>query len=159
MKPDPSQPTHVVARNRKALHDYEILERFEAGIELLGSEVKSIRSGHITIIESYAQCIDGQAFLQNLNIGVHGHQTSMFVHEPFRKRRLLLQKRQIRYLAQEVAQRKLALVPLQIYFKKQWVKVELGLARGRKQYDKRQKIAEQESRRSIARLMAESRRQ
>jgi SsrA-binding protein len=99
----------------------------------------------------------GEVFLMNLHIGPY-RQGNQFNHEPYRKRRLLLQRRQIRYLDDEIHQKRLALIPLQMYFRKQWVKVELALARGRRSYDKREKIAKEENKRRIARLMAESRR-
>lgn len=147
----------VVARNRKAYHDYEIIEKFEAGIELVGTEVKAVRAGHLTLTDSYAQCRDGQIFLTRLHIRPY-EQGNRFNHEPYRRRRLLLHQREIRHLSREVEQKRLAIIPLQVYFKKQWVKVELGLGRGRKHYDKRQKISDQENKRRMARLMADARR-
>ena len=148
---------NVVARNRKALHDYEIIDRIEAGIELLGTEIKAVRAGHLTLSDCYAQCINGQMFLTHLHIGPY-EQANLLNHEPYRRRRLLLRRREIRRLAAEISQKKLALVPLQFYFKKQWLKVELGLGRGRRKYDKRQKILQQQSSRRIAQVMAEARR-
>ncbi|MBD3241210.1 MAG: SsrA-binding protein SmpB [Chitinivibrionales bacterium] len=145
----------VIARNRKAFHDYEILDKFEAGIELYGTEVKAIRAGRIALTDSFALCQGGQIFLNRLHISPY-ELGNRFNHEPYRKRRLLLHQREIRYLCSQVEQKRLALIPLQVYFKKQWVKVELGLARGRKQYDKRQKIAAQESKRRLSRVMGEA---
>ncbi len=147
----------VVARNRKALHDYDIVERFEAGIELLGTEVKAVREGRLTLTDCYAQPSDGQMFLVHLHIGPYD-QASQFNHDAYRRRRLLLHRREIRKLTQEIRQKRLVVVPLQVFFKDQWLKVELGLGRGRRKYDKRQKIAAQESGRRIAQVMAQARR-
>jgi SsrA-binding protein len=148
----------VIARNRKAFHDYDILERFEAGIELLGAEVKSLRAGRINLADSYATCQDGQVFVNHLHIGPYEQASRMTAAEPYRRRRLLLRKREIVHLHREVEQKRLALVPLQLYFKNQWVKVELGLGKGMKQYDKRQKIAADESKRRLTQLMKAARR-
>jgi len=148
----------TVARNRKAFHDYEILERVEAGIELFGTEVKSIRAGRIALTDSYAQCSEGQIFLNRLHIPPYelGHRFDS--HEPYRRRRLLLHQREIRHLCRKTEQQGLTLVPLQVYFKQQWVKVELGLGRGRRTYDKRAHIAKEEAKRRIARLVRGARR-
>jgi len=142
----------TIAQNRKAYHDYEILEKVEAGIALAGSEVKSIRAGKVNLADSYAQCLHGELFLHNLHISNY-EQSGLYTPEPGRKRKLLLHKRQIAYFSNEVDRKQLTLVPLSIYFKKQWVKVEIGLCRGMKKYDKRQKIAKEESKRQIAQLV------
>jgi len=142
----------TIAQNRKAYHDYEILEKIETGIALAGSEVKSIRAGKVNLAESYAQCLRGEIFLHNLNISNY-EQSGMYTPEPGRKRKLLLHKRQIAYLGNEVDRKQLTLVPLSIYFKKQWVKIELGLCRGMKKYDKRQKMAKEESKRHLAQVV------
>lgn len=142
----------TIAQNRKAFHDYEILEKIEAGIALAGSEVKSIRAGKVTLSDSYAQCLHDELFLHNLHISSY-ERSGLYTPDPGRKRKLLLHKRQIAYLCNEVDRKQLTLIPLSIYFKKQWVKVELGLCRGRKKYDKRQKIAAEESKRRIAQLV------
>lgn len=145
----------LVARNKKAAHNYEILDRYETGIELQGSEVKSIRAGKINLSDSYAYCAGGQVFLQHLHISPY-ERAAQFAPDPYRKRKLLLHRREIGYLCKEVERKRLALVPLSIYFKKQWVKVEIGLCRGRKKYDKRQKIAEQESKKRVSALMKQA---
>jgi SsrA-binding protein len=143
--------TKLVANNRKAFHDYEVLEKFESGIALTGSEVKSIRAGKINITEAYAQCGSGGVFISNLHISPYDRQGT-YAPDPLRKRRLLLHKREISRLSAEVARKRLTLIPLSLYFKNQWVKIELGLCRGRRKYDKRQKIAAEETRRRLAQL-------
>jgi SsrA-binding protein len=142
-----------VATNRKAFHDYEVMDKYEAGIELTGSEVKSIRAGKVNITEAFAQCHKGEMFINNLHINAYKQQGSFGVPDPFRKRKLFLHKREITHLSAEVDRKKLTLIPLSMYFKNQWIKVEIGLCRGRRKYDKRQKIAEQDSKRSLAHLM------
>jgi SsrA-binding protein len=142
----------VVAQNRKALHDYEILERVEAGIELRGTEVKSIRAGRINLLDSYAHGENGELYLYHAHVSPYeqGNRTN---HDPYRRRKLLLHGAQIFRLSKEVELKQLALIPLAVYFKKQWVKVEIGLGRGRKKYDKRQKIAAADSKRKINQLL------
>jgi len=142
----------IIAKNRKAFHDYEILEKVEAGIALTGAEVKSIRAGRINLHDSYGQCSNGEIYISNLHISPYDRST-MYVPEPYRKRKALLHKKQIYRLCGEVERKQLTLIPLTIYFQNQWVKVELGLCRGRKKYDKRQKIADQESKRRIAHVV------
>ncbi len=142
----------TIAQNRKAYHDYEVIEKVEAGIALAGSEVKSIRAGKINLADSFAQCLHGELFLNNLHISTY-ERSGLYTPDPARKRKLLLHKRQIAYLCNEVDRKQLTLIPLSVYFKKQWVKVELGLCRGLKKYDKRQKIAKEESKRQIAQLV------
>lgn len=141
-----------IAHNRKAFHDYEILEKLEAGIALCGSEVKAIRAGKVNLSDSYAQCIHGEIFINHLHISSYDH-VSFSVPDPYRKRKLLLAKRQIAYLSNEVDRKQLTIVPLSLYFKKQWVKIEIALCRGRKKWDKRQKIAENESKRTMQKFL------
>jgi SsrA-binding protein len=141
----------IIANNRKAYHDYEILETTEAGITLTGSEVKSARAARVNISEAYAQCHKGELYILNLHINPY-ERMGGYVPDPLRKRKLLLHKKEISALVAEVERKKLTLIPLSLYFKRQWVKVEIGLCRGRKKYDKRQKIAEQDSRRQLAQL-------
>jgi len=142
-----------VATNRKAFHDYEIIEKYEAGVELTGAEVKSIRAGKVNITEAYAQCLHGELFISNLHINAYKQQGSFGVPDPLRKRRLLLHKKEIGNLSAEVERKRLTLIPLSLYFKNQWIKIEIGLCRGRRKYDKRQKIAAQDSKRDLAHLM------
>jgi len=138
----------IIARNRKALKDYEIQEKFEAGIALLGTEVKALRSGKINIADAYAIVENGQVILRNLHISPYemaGHEN----HEPTRPRRLLLHKREIRKLKVQTEQKGMTLVPLMIYFRRHLVKVELALGMGRKKYDKREAIAKAEAKRRM----------
>ena len=142
----------LLANNRKAFHDYEVLEKVETGIALTGSEVKSIRAGKINITEAYGQCREDGLFINNLHISPYDRQGTFGAPDPYRKRRLLLHKREIVRLSAEVERKRLTLIPLTMYFKNQWVKIELGLCRGRRKYDKREKIATQESKRRLAQL-------
>ena len=141
----------VLANNRKAFHDYEVLEKVETGISLTGAEVKSIRAGKINISESYAQCLKGGIFISNLHISPYEAQ-GLYAPDPLRKRRLLLHRKEIVHLSAEVERKKLTLIPLSMYFKNQWVKLELGLCRGRKKYDKREKIAAEDNKRRLAQI-------
>jgi SsrA-binding protein len=147
-------PAHRdVAVNRRALHDYEILERVEAGISLTGSEIKSIRAGKVSLQEAYARPERGEIWLQGAHIADY-EAASYNGHEPRRPRRLLLHASQIRELAREVEQRGLTLIPLRLYLNKRGLaKVELAVARGRRQYDKREAIAKRESQREIERAV------
>lgn len=138
----------IIARNRKARHDYEIISSIEAGIELLGTEVKSLRDGKVTITDSYAYIEGGQIFLKNLHIPPFA-QAAEENHEPDRTRRLLLHRREIRKLAGKTQQQGLTLIPLSIYVKGSLIKIELALAAGRKKYDKRQAIAKAEADRKM----------
>lgn len=146
----------IIARNRKAFHNYDVLERIEAGIELQGTEVKSIRAGRINLLDSYAVCNKGELQLIHLHISPF-EQGNIFNHDPYRQRKLLLHKKQIDHLANEIERKQLTLIPLTVYFKKQWVKIELGLCRGRKKYDKRQKVSAKESKKRLANIMKSSR--
>jgi SsrA-binding protein len=140
-----------IAQNRKARHDYEVIDTWEAGIELTGTEVKSMRLGKINIADSFAEIYKGQLWLNNLHISPY-EQGNRFNHETTRKRRLLMHKKEIAYLLRQTDRQPLTLIPLSIYFKKQWVKIQIGLCRGLKKYDKRQKISEEESKRRLAAL-------
>jgi SsrA-binding protein len=142
----------ITAKNNKAYHDYEIIEKVEAGVMLTGAEVKSIRAGRVNLADCYATCAHGEMFVNHLHISSY-ERGGVYTPEPMRRRKLLLHKRQIAHLGTEVERKQLALIPLAVYFKDQWVKIELGLCRGRKKYDKRQKIAEQEAKRKIAQLV------
>ncbi len=140
----------VVATNRKARHDYEILESFEAGLSLLGSEVKSLRDGKATLKDSYATAARDGVILHNLHIAPY-EKTGFSGHEPERPRRLLLHEREIRKLIVMTDEKGLTLIPLRLYFKGKYAKVELAVARGKRMYDKRAAILERESRRNIER--------
>jgi SsrA-binding protein len=141
-----------VAVNRRALHDYEILERIEAGIALTGSEIKSVRDGRVSLQEAYARPEKGQLWLQSAHIAEYAP-AAQFGHDPRRPRRLLLHRAQIRELARQVEQRGLTLIPLRLYLKDGMAKLELAVARGRRQYDKRQVIAQREADRDMQRAL------
>ena len=144
---------HVVARNRRAHRDYGIEERFEAGIALVGTEVKSLRGGQASINEAYAREEGGELYLVNAHIPEYTP-ASRFNHDPRRRRKLLLHKRQIKRLAGAVTRRGMTLVPLAIYFNASGVaKVELALARGREKADRRDAVKERDWRRQQARLL------
>lgn len=142
----------AVCVNRKARHDYFIEETYEAGLVLRGSEVKSLRDGKANLKDSYARVLNGEAFLLNAHISPYPA-ANQFNHEPTRTRKLLLRQQEIRRLAGKVQERGLTLIPLRLYFKNGKAKVELGLARGKKLYDKREalrrKAAEREVERSL----------
>ncbi len=136
--------------NRKAFHDYEILEKFEAGLMLQGTEVKSVRIGRISFKDSYAKVLDNALWLVNLHINEYDH-GSAWNHDPVRPRKLLLHKREIKRLIAKIEEAGLTLVPLSVYFKNGYAKVEVGLARGRKLFDKRKEIAKRDVNRDIQR--------
>jgi SsrA-binding protein len=138
----------TIASNRKAFRDYEILEKREVGIELKGTEVKSLRAGKLSISDSYAVVENGEVILHNLHISPY-EQSGPGGHDPLRPRRLLLHKREIRRLFAATAEKGLTLIPLRIYFKGPYVKIELATARGRKSFDKRVQIARKEAERTM----------
>jgi SsrA-binding protein len=127
----------LICRNRRALHDYEISERFEAGLVLLGSEAKSLREGSASLSDAYAELRDGELFLVGCHIAEYPW-ANRFNHAPRRDRKLLMHRAEIRRLGVKLAERGYTLIPLQLYFKEGRAKVELGLARGKRQYDKRE---------------------
>ncbi len=139
----------VIASNRKARHDWAILDTYEAGIQLVGTEVKSLRMGRASLVDAFAQVDDGEIWLHALHIPeyVAGTWTN---HEVRRKRKLLLHKSEIERLIGKTKESGLSLVPLQMYFKDGYVKIELALAKGKKSYDKRQDIAKRDANREIA---------
>ena len=143
---------HVVAMNRKAYYDYHVLESLEAGIALTGTEIKSVRAGAVNLREAYAQVVEGEVWLLNTHIARYeaGNRNN---HEPTRPRRLLLHRRQIHELQRQIQEKGVTLIPLKLYLKDQLAKVELGLVRGKKQYDKRESIARREAEREMARAV------
>ena len=147
----------VVTKNRKAFHDYEIFEKFEAGMELLGSEVKSLREGKINLRDTYALIRDNEIFLVGMHIGQYSH-TGYLGHEPYRDRRLLLQKQEIRKLIRKVNVKGMTIIPLRIYFKNGWAKAEIGLAKSKKTYQKKRVIAERDHARDLDRELKERKR-
>ncbi len=136
----------VVAQNKKARHDYHVEETYEAGLVLVGTEVKSLRSGRASLVDGFAEVHDGEAFLHGVHIPVYT-QGTWTNHEPRRVRKLLLHRAEIEKIDSRVRERGFTLVPLALYFKDGRAKVEIGLARGKKSYDKRHAIAERTARR------------
>ena len=145
----------IAAQNKKAYHDYFVEEKYEAGIELFGTEVKSIRAGSVNLKDSYCDIKDGELFVVGMHVSPYEH-GNIFNRDPLRKRKLLMHKREIMKLHGLVAQKGMSLIPLSLYFKNSHVKVELGLCRGKKMYDKRESIAERDAYREIDRKMKES---
>jgi SsrA-binding protein len=143
----------IVADNRQARFLYETIETFEAGIELYGTEVKSIRAGKVNLRDGYGLIRDGQIWLLNAHISPHATTGAYFNHEPTRTRRLLLHKQEIRKLIGKVEQQGLTLVPLKMYFKRGRIKLALALARGKKLHDKRDDIKRRDDKREMARAM------
>ncbi len=141
----------VIASNRKARHDYAIMDVFEAGIALTGTEVKSLRAGRASLVDAFAQPKDGEIYLYGLHIPEYA-QGTWTNHEPRRTRKLLLRRMEIARLIGKLKESGLALVPLSLYFSDGWAKVELALARGKKSYDKRQDLAKRDANREIARV-------
>ena len=148
-KDDPDQRT--VASNRRARHDYEILERFEAGISLTGAEVKSLRGGRGSLSESFARVRDGEVWLEGMHIPPYEQAMNKRVYDPTRARKLLLHRKEIQRLIGKTAERGLSLVPLRVYFTHGIAKVELALGRGKRRFEKRQAIAEREHQREMLR--------
>jgi SsrA-binding protein len=142
----------VIATNRKARHNYSILELFEAGVSLQGTEVKSLRQGQASLADAFATIDDGEVWLRNLYIPEYQH-GSWTNHEPRRNRKLLLHRQQIDRLVGKIRDGNLALMPLSLYFSEGKVKVELALARGKRAYDKRQDMAQRDAQREVVREM------
>lgn len=145
---------HTVASNRRARHDYHIEETFEAGMVLTGAEVKSLRSGRASLSDAYGRVTGGELWVENLHIPPYEHGTSQRGYEPKRPRKLLLHKTEIARLIGKTKERGLTLVPLRLYFVRGLAKLELGLGRGKRQYEKRRAIADREHRREIERGMS-----
>jgi SsrA-binding protein len=142
-KTDREKAQRTIAENRKARHDYHILETWEAGVALLGTEVKSIREGRVNLRDSFARIDNGEVWMQNVHISPYSHRGSSD-HEELRQRKLLLHREEIRKMVGRVAEKGLTLVPLELYFKNGRVKVLLGLARGKQAHDKRETIRRRE---------------
>ena len=132
-----------IAENRKAFHDFHLLETFEAGLVLLGTEVKAIREGRVNLRDSFARVEDGEVFLYNVNISPYSHR-GYADHEPLRRRKLLLHRDEIRKLIGKTVEKGMTLVPVRLYFKNGRVKVAVSLAKGKKEYDKRETIKRRE---------------
>ena len=144
------QPIKVISVNRQAYHDYFVEQTVEAGISLVGTEVKSIRDGKVNLRGSYAQARNGEIWLENAHIAIYEH-GNRYNHEPLRPRKLLLHKREIAQLERKVATKGLTLIPLKLYLKGGRAKIELGLCRGKKLYDKREAIADRDREREARR--------
>ena len=143
-----------ITANRKAFHEYFVLERFEAGVELAGTEVKSIRAGNVNLKDSFCTIKNGELFVRGMHISPY-EQGNIFNRDPVRARRLLMHKREIVKLNARIMQDGVALIPLSLYFKDSKVKVELGLCKGKKLHDKRDSEADRQSKRDIDRVMKE----
>ena len=147
-----AQGIKQVAQNRKAFHDYFVLERYEAGIELFGTEVKSIRAGTVNLKDSFCTVKDGELFARGLHISPY-EKGNIFNKDPLRQRRLLMHKREILKLFARIKQDGYSLIPLSIYFRGPRVKLEIGLAKGKKLYDKRETAARKDAKREMDRAM------
>lgn len=144
----------VIAQNKKAYHDYFVDETYEAGISLSGTEVKSLRAGRVNLKDSYVSCKTGEALLIGMHISPYDF-GNIYNHEPMRTRRLLLHRREINKLIGLTQQEGYTLIPLKLYFKGSYVKLQLGLCRGKKNYDKRDAIAERDAKRNMDRAIKE----
>ena len=145
-----AEPYKILSNNKKAYFDYFVEEKYEAGIELHGTEVKSIRQGKCSIKESYIQISNGEIFIYNMNVTPY-EKGNIFNKDPLRVRKLLLHRYEINKIEGKLKEKGLTLVPLKVYFKNSLVKVEIGMARGKKLYDKRQDIAKKDQRREAER--------
>lgn len=143
----------LVATNRQARHDYFIEETFEAGLALTGTEIKSIRAGRLNLREAYARIDGDEAWLVGMHISPYDQAGAYFQHDPLRPRKLLLHRREIAYLRAQLGQKGLTLVPLRLYLKRGKAKLEIGLAKGKKLYDKRDALAARDARRDIDRAL------
>jgi len=144
--------SRVITDNRKAFHDYFVIERIEAGIELTGTEIKSLRMKQVNLRDGFARVENGQMWLHNVHISPYTH-GNRYNHDPLRKRKLLLHKKEIMRLFGKVQEKGLSLVPLKMYWKGDWAKIEIGLVKGKKEYDKRDSIKEKDHKREIDRAM------
>lgn len=148
----PKREGQVIAQNKKARHDYTILETYEAGIVLQGTEIKSIRNRRVNLKDGFVRVRNQEAFLYNVHISSY-EQGNLFNHDPLRTRKLLLHKKQIKKLAEEQKQSGVTIVPLKIYLKDGFAKVLIGVAKGKKQYDKREALKEKDMKRDIQRTL------
>jgi SsrA-binding protein len=151
-KKEADEGIRLIAQNRKARHEYHLLETFEAGLVLTGTEVKALRDGRASLAEAYAVLERGEAWLHGLHISPY-EQGNRFNHEPTRVRKLLLHRGELRRLLGKTREKGLALVPLRLYFKDGWAKVEIALGRGKKAFDKRQDLAKRDADRDMERAM------
>lgn len=156
MRTEREQAQQSIAENRKAFHDYHILETYEAGVALVGTEVKSIRGGNVNLRDSYARVEDGEVWIYNVHISPYSHRGSSD-HEPTRKRKLLLHRQEIRKLIGKTVERGMTLVPTRVYYKDGRIKIAIGLAKGKKDYDKRETIKRREADRETRAAVKERR--
>ena len=155
-KTDREKAQSYIAENRKAYHDYHLLETFEAGVALLGTEVKAIREGRVNLRDSFARVENGEVYLYNVHISPYSHR-GYADHEPLRRRKLLLHKDEIRKLIGKTVEKGMTLVPVRMYFKDGRVKVAVNLAKGKKDYDKRETIKRREADRETRAAIKERR--
>ena len=147
-----NQRQQVNIKNKKSSHEFEFLEKFIAGIQLTGTEIKSIKAGKASLVDSYCYFHAGELYLKGMHVSEYWWGTYNN-HDPKRDRKLLLHKKEINRFYGEMEKKHLTMVPLMVYFDKRWIKVELGLGKGMKKYDKREKIAAQETKRRLAQIM------
>lgn len=150
----PKENTKTIAQNKKAFHDYFVIESMEAGIELCGTEVKSIRNGRVNLKDSWCSIDDGELYIKGMHISPY-EQGNIFNRDPMRVRRLLMHKREIMHLFGTVKQDGYSLIPLSLYFKGSKVKVQVGLCKGKKLYDKREDMAARDAKRDMQRAIKE----
>ena len=155
-KPEASVRFKIAADNRRARHEYEILDVFEVGVVLAGTEVKSVRQGKANLQDSFARIEEGELWLYNCHISPYDH-GNRFNHEPTRRRKLLMHSKEISKLKSRVQEKGLTIVPLKLYFKGNWAKVDIALARGKQLYDKRADIAKRETKRQLDRVVKQIR--
>ena len=148
------ESTKTIAQNKKAHHDYFVLESYEAGIELCGTEVKSLRAGRVNLKDSWCNIVDGEIFVNGMHISPYDH-GNVFNKDPMRVRRLLMHKKEILKLFGTLQQQGLSLIPISLYFKGSKVKMQVGLCKGKKLYDKRDDMAKKAAQRDIERAMKE----
>lgn len=148
------ESTKTIAQNKKAHHDYFVLESYEAGIELCGTEVKSLRAGRVNLKDSWCNIVDGEIFVNGMHISPYDH-GNVFNKDPMRVRRLLMHKKEILKLFGTLQQQGLSLIPISLYFKGSNVKMQVGLCKGKKLYDKRATMAERDAKRNIDRALKE----
>ena len=149
-----SDSIKTIAKNKKAYHDYFVIETFEAGISLMGSEVKSIRAGRVNLKDSWCSIVKGEIFVNGLHISVY-EQGSLWCKDPLRVRKLLMHKREIMKLFGQEQQQGYSIIPLSLYFKGSNIKLEIGLCKGKKLYDKREDMAKKSAKRTIERALKE----
>lgn len=148
------ESTKTIAQNKKAHHDYFVLESYEAGVELCGTEVKSLRAGRVNLKDSWCNIVDGEIFVNGMHISPYDH-GNVFNKDPMRVRRLLMHKKEILKLFGTLQQQGLSLIPISLYFKGSKVKMQVGLCKGKKLYDKRASMAERDAKRNIDRALKE----